>query len=228
MEGENHPAKRALVEARERTVAQLADCFSRDELGLEAFEKRVNDAYAATSTPELEALVRDLSPRADQRALTALARYADTDASVAAQVPTTKPVLVDSHSRLAPPRTMKAILGSVERHGRFDLARHTSASALLGSLEIDLREIALPPGLTELHVSAVLGSVEIVVPADVSVEVEGTGILGSFESSARSVPGAPDAPRLRIVGKAVLGSIEVHARPPSRVELLVKELRAKF
>lgn len=158
MQGDNHPAKRALAEAQERTIAKLAECFARDELSLETFEQRVSDAYACSTDSELQALVRDLSGNPSQASVTALARYT--------------PPLGESLAlaRVSERPAMTAILGSVERGGTLRVGERTRALAVLGSLVIDLRETPLPPGLTELHVRAVLGSVEIVVPADLAVD----------------------------------------------------------
>jgi hypothetical protein len=86
---------------------------------------------------------------------------------------------------------------------------------VLGSVVIDLRDVILPRGVTVIEVAAVLGSIEIIVPANLAVESDGSSILGSFAGIQR-VPRDPDpeAPVLRVQGRAVLGSIEVHTRLP--------------
>jgi hypothetical protein len=213
MDGENYPKTRELREARERVVARLTEAFANDELAIAAFEQRIADAYQRTSVESLDALVADLEP-----AKTVSAEL------VVAPKPIVAQVVASPEAR---PMVASAILGSVERTGTMTLPADARASAVLGSLVIDLRG-ATWRGVAELKVRAVLGSIEIIVPADIAVECEGTGILGSFEGSSR-VPAAidPDAPRLRIVGAAVLGSIEVHVRPPTYVEDHAAQLRAK-
>ncbi len=230
MRGDKHPKKVALLEVRERTVAKLAECFARDELGLEDFEDRVKNAYSAGTPGELQRLVRDLSGEPADASVAALVRRA-----VLSQVDRDElhnGVVVEGasdHRGLAPgPASMTAILGSVERRGALALGTGSRALAVLGNLQIDLREAILTPGLTEVRVKAVLGNIDIAVPADIAVECHGTGILGSFESHVKRVSKkAEGKPRLRIIATAILGSIEVRARPPSHVEQLVKQLRAK-
>jgi hypothetical protein len=192
MKGERHPARLAVAEARERVLERLSDAFAQDQLGLEEFETRVDSAYQASTEPGLSALVRDLAPlpaprRAEPLASTALSSSA--------------------------PRAL-AVLGNVERRGRFRLVNGYRATSVLGNIELDLRDVVLPPGVTEIRVRAVLGNIEITVPPQLAVECEGSGILASFASMNR-VPaeGGDDAPVLRIVGSAVLGNVEIRTLP---------------
>ncbi len=191
MKGERHPARLAVAEARERVLERLSDAFAQDQLGLEEFEARVDGAYQASTEPGLAALVRDLAP------LPAPQRTEVSTTAVSGSVP----------------RAL-AVLGNVERRGRFRLTSGYRATSVLGNIELDLRDAVLPPGVTELRVRAVLGNVEITVPPQLAVECEGTGILASFASLNR-VPaeGSEDGPVLRIVGSAVLGNVEIRTLP---------------
>jgi len=199
MRGEQHPKQAALRSARDQTIEQLTNAFTRDELGLDDFEQRLNQAYAAEAPAALEALVRDLSPE------TAVTETELVAAPSTALAPVERP---------APGQRAVAILGAVERRGHWQIARSSGALAVLGSVVIDLRDVTLPPGVTTIEVSAVLGSIEILVPPNLAVESHGSSILGSFEGVQR-VPREPDAdlPVLRVQGRAVLGSIEVVTRP---------------
>ena len=193
MRGDEHPKRAALRASRARAIERLTNGFTRDELGLEEFEERLNRAYAAETDSALDSLVGDLSAEA-------MAIVVDAEL-----VPAASNALVPSS---AAPRAL-AILGSVERRGQL-AARASGALAVLGSVVIDLRDVSMPPGVSVLQVSAVLGSVEIIVPPNLAVESAGASILGSFEGLQR-VPRDPDPdlPRLRVEGRAVLGSIEI-------------------
>lgn len=177
-----------------------------------SFDSRIADAYERGTITELDALVADLEPAPEAAAIVVAAP---------------EPAALARPSRAAPV-VARSILGSVERTGSFALGEEAHASAVLASLVLDLRGAVFPAGTAVLHVRAVLASIEIIVPADVVVECEGVGILGSFEGVSRALPVMdPSVPRLRIVGKAVLGSIEVHVRPPSHVEARVATIRAQ-
>ena len=199
MHGDEHPKRALLRTGRAQTIEQLTNAFARDELGLDEFEERLNRAYAAEEIPALDALVSDLSAETRTH-------------SVAPVAPET--ALAPVAASVSAPRAV-AILGSVERRGQWAVSRSSGALAVLGSVVIDLRDVVLPPGVTTIQVSAVLGSVEIIVPPNLAVESDGSGILGSFEGMQR-VPHDPDPdlPVLRVQGRAILGSIEVHTRVP--------------
>jgi len=193
MRGDEHPKRAQLRASRAQTIERLTNGFTRDELGLEEFEERLNRAYAADAESDLNALVSDLSPET-------VAIVFDAEVVPAANI-----ALVPSSPA---PRAL-AVLGSVERRGQL-AARASGALAVLGSVVIDLRDVSMPPGVSTLQVSAVLGSVEIIVPPNLAVESAGASILGSFEGIQR-VPRDPDPelPVLRVQGRAVLGSIEI-------------------
>jgi Cell wall-active antibiotics response 4TMS YvqF/Domain of unknown function (DUF1707) len=200
MHGDAHPRHAALRSARAQTIEHLTNAFTRDELGLDEFEERLNRAYAAAAEPELVALVADLSPES-AFVLTELVA-----------VPSSGLAVVERAAQEG--QRAVAILGSVERRGHWTVARSSGALAVLGSVVIDLRDVTMPAGVTTLEVSAVLGSVEILVPPNLAVESQGSSILGSFEGVQR-VPRDPDPslPVLRVRGRAILGSIEVVTRP---------------
>jgi hypothetical protein len=85
---------------------------------------------------------------------------------------------------------------------------------VLGNIELDLRDVTFPDGVTQIHVRAVLGNIEIVVPPHLPVECEGTGILASFAALSRMpAEGTATGPVLRIVGSAVLGNVEIRTLP---------------
>ena len=202
MKGERHPARLAVTEAREQVLEQLSDAFAKDELGLDEFEARVDGAYQASTEVGLRALVKDLSPPRGA-ATSELARSAPEPATALAQVG-------------AAPRRARvlSVLGNVERRGRFAVPDGYRATAVLGNLELDLRDVAFPEGVTHLHVRAVLGNIEIVVPPHLPVECEGTGILASFAQLNRlPAEGSASGPVLRIIGSAVLGNVEIRTLP---------------
>ena len=202
MEGDRHPARLAVTGAREQVLEQLSDAFAKDELGLDEFEARVDGAYQATTELGLRALVKDLSTSQGAPS-TELARATTGQGSQTA--------LAVTGARA--PRGL-AVLGNVERRGRFQVPNGYRVTSVLGNIELDLRDVAFPDGVTQIHVRAVLGNIEIIVPPQLPVECEGSGILASFAELNR-VPaeGGATGPLLRIVGSAVLGNVEIHTLP---------------
>jgi len=55
------------------------------------------------------------------------------------------------------------------------------------------------------------------VPEDIDVDVSGIACMGGFDHNA-SGPGVPGAPRVRVVGCAVMGGVEVKRKPPEPIK----------
>lgn len=195
MQGERHPARLAVAAAREQVLEQLSDAFAKDELGLDEFEARVDGAYQAATEEGLQALVKDLAPAP-------FAAPTSSGATTALAVPGERV------------RRVSAVLGNVERRGRFRVSSGDRVLSVMGNVELDLRDALFPDGLTVLHVRAVLGNIEITVPPTLPVECEGTGILASFaELNRMPAEGSHNGAVLRIVGSAVLGNVEIRTLP---------------
>jgi phage shock protein PspC (stress-responsive transcriptional regulator) len=93
-----------------------------------------------------------------------------------------------------------------------------------GRLEVDLRDIAFPPGNTQLHVRLGMGELVVLVPRGVCVATSahvGGGYVGALESksggldvrwSERPSP-PPHTPRLVLDGRVGLGALLVADHP---------------
>jgi hypothetical protein len=197
LDGEAHPRHAALRTTREQTLAHLSESFARDELSLDDFERRVDRAYACAVESELTELVADLNaPR------------------VAALVPTPETALVPVPSAATgSARLALAVFGNVERRVAGAVASGARVLSIFGNVELDLRELTLPPGVTELHVRAVFGNVELTVPPGLAVECHGAPVFGSFASLTRVPRAAGSEAVLRIVGAAVFGNVEIKTLP---------------
>ncbi len=178
-------------------LERLSEGFARDELSMEEFEVRVDRAHSAASLDELATLLEDLAP--------------EGEAALAIASPER---LAARPSESAPrERLAVAILGSVERRTVGPLPARPVVLSVLGNVELDLRDIELPPGVTELHVRSVFGNVELTVPTHVCVRCRGTPILGSFAQLQRAAADPSGQAELRVTGVAIFGNVEVRARP---------------
>jgi hypothetical protein len=196
----------ALGQVRQATVDALCEHFANDNLPVEEFERRVEVAHRAASSQELAALLTDL-PGGGLPAPRAAGAATPT-------APASRPGM-----RPRPPRHEKeqgfalAVMGGATRKGHWTPARRTFAVALMGGVELDFREVDLPPGVTEVHGFSLMGGIDVIVPPGVNVESHGMGIMGGFED----VGGGeyyPNAPTLRIAGLAVMGAVDITVRYP--------------
>lgn len=178
------PSVRASDGEREQTVALLRTHAVDGRLTLEEFAERVERAYAARTVDELAELARDLPATASPP---------------------------DARPRAA--RRLVAILGGLERRGRFRLASDTTAITFMGGLELDLRAAEIEAPDTTLTVYTFMGGAEITLPEGVDVDVRGVSVLGGKEVQTGGHPVPPGAPRLTIRAHTFLGGLEVRVRP---------------
>ncbi|HEX2645101.1 MAG TPA: DUF5668 domain-containing protein [Thermoanaerobaculia bacterium] len=102
-----------------------------------------------------------------------------------------------------------AVLGGIRRTSSSATFRGGSATAMLGSCEIDLRPASIPAGQEAvIDTFAFWGGIEILVPETWDVVVQGMPILGAFEDQTRP-PLGNNPPRLVIKGTVVMGGVEV-------------------
>jgi hypothetical protein len=119
-----------------------------------------------------------------------------------------------------------SFLSSNERNGRWELPRHFRALAVVGSVELDLRDAVIGIGVSVIEAVAVMGNIEITVPPDVAVESEGDSLLGTFVLKYKGPVSAASATGLRtvrIIGTAYMSSVEIIVKGPD--EGMLKKFR---
>jgi hypothetical protein len=110
-----------------------------------------------------------------------------------------------------------SFLSSNERQGRWPLPRRFRALAVMGNVELDLREADIGLGVSVIEAVAVMGNIEITVPPDVAVESSGDSLLGSFVvkyAKGVSANTATGYKKVHITGTAYAASVEVHVKGP--------------
>ena len=112
-----------------------------------------------------------------------------------------------------------SFLSSNEREGRWQLPRRFRALAVLGNVELDLREAEIGYGLSSIEAVAVLGNVEIKAPPDVTVECDGDSFMGSFtlRYEGRASPSMANREKIvRVSGSAYAGAVTVIVKGPDQ------------
>jgi DUF1707 SHOCT-like domain len=200
-------ARQPIAHSRQVTIDALCEHFANDLVTVEEFERRVDGAHAATTVDELKELLRDL-PGGDLPAVAAGA-----PAAVASTRSPKYPVISAAHAKET--GFAVAVFGGAARKGYWQPARKNYTLAVFGGAELDFREAAMPPGVTDVHVLTMFGGVTIVVPPGMPVESNGIGIMGGFEHVA-DTPQAPgeDVPTLRVNGLALMGGVAITVRFP--------------
>ena len=178
-------------------MKRLTSAFAEDAIAVDEFERRVAAVYKATSAQGLVALTRDLPTAEGGSSVPARAR-----ASGAADVPRARS------------RRIASLFSAIERDVAGPVPEVLHVRAVMGSVELDLRDAEFAPGVTEIRVRSVMGSVEIDLPDTVRVENDGQAFMGSGVVSSRRRRGRErpaDGPVVRITGRAIMASVEIEA-----------------
>jgi len=109
--------------------------------------------------------------------------------------------------------TVRAFMSAVERRGRWAVPARLDVRAVMGHVELDLREAVLAPGVTTIDVRVRMGAVEILVPPHVGVALEVRATAGSASGAGDTAP-SPAEVRVRVVGSVAFGSCEVITLEP--------------
>lgn len=175
---------RASDDDRDRAIAALRDHLLAGRLNLDEFGERVQQVLAARVIGDLDS----------------------------AQVDLPAVVTPGPASAARPSRFAGAMFGRVVRRGRLRLPRRSVASAVLGDLDLDLREVTVDHQRTLVTVLPVLGNVDVYVPEGVNVEITGLSLFGHLRDWGRDL-GSPDAPTIQLRAYGFMGTIDVWRVP---------------
>jgi hypothetical protein len=109
--------------------------------------------------------------------------------------------------------TLMAVFDGVKLRSEAKAFRGGSMLAWYGGIEVDLRGAQLAPD-ARLSVTALFGGIALRVPPEWRIERDIRAVAGGFDISGED-PDDPDAPVLRIEGRALCGGIAVSRKPPA-------------
>ena len=105
---------------------------------------------------------------------------------------------------------LAAIFGGREFKSRATALRSASALAVMGGVEIDLRDANLDPAGATLDVTAVMGGVEVTLPRGWVVELTPKVKIGGVDTRLTESDDHPEgAPTLHVTVNALLGGVEI-------------------
>jgi DUF1707 SHOCT-like domain/Cell wall-active antibiotics response LiaF, C-terminal len=195
----HHSLMRVSDSDRDRAADVLREAAGQGRISFDELDERLELAYAAKTYADLAAVTHDL-PQAGQvvspvPAPTAVSRIGGTPGSSASI----------------------AILSGARRVGSWVVPPKYVAVAVMGGIELDLREAQFSEPEVTIHAYTLMGGIEITVPEDVDVDVSGIAFMGGFDHNA-SGPGAPGAPRVRVIGFALMGGVDVRRKPQKAIK----------
>ena len=185
---------------RDQTAEVLRDATGQGRITFDELEERLSRVYAAKTYADLDEVTHDLpSP------------------GVRAPAPVTASSGAFPAERLggSPGSAVAvAVLSGAERKGAWVVPPTFTAFAMMGGIELDLRDARFSEREVTIQAYTFMGGISITVDEDVEVDVSGIGFMGAFEHGATG-PGVPGAPRVRINGFAFMGGVDVKRKAPS-------------
>jgi class 3 adenylate cyclase len=140
------------------------------------------------------------------------ARTRDDIAGAMTDLPTLA-VAAEESTRRRSRRRFVAVMSGSEAKGRWRLNGRTTAVAVMGGCDIDLRQAEIDGPEVVITAVAFWGGIQIIVPEGFDVELEGFSFMGGRDLKLRNVPRIPGSPRIRVRGFAIMGGISVESRP---------------
>ena len=191
--------RRASHADRDEVVERLRVAAGDGRLTMSELEERVDAAFAARTYAELAPLTADLpdQPPGATPAVRPGALPAGGQARVSGQPGR---------------RWTLALFSGPERAGRWVVGSRHNAGAVMGSVDLDLREAQFETAEVRIRAFALMGGVDVVVPDDCVLDAGGFALMGGFDENDLGEPAPPGAPVVRVRGFAVMGGIDVRRR----------------
>jgi len=192
----------SLADERERVVQQLSDHFANDRLSLEELETRIELAYKASSTADLQRLTADLPSVAAS--------------PVPAPLPADETVMAPDRERLF------SVMSETRRRGGWIVPQRLDLIALMSDTTIDLTQAALPTGIIDIHVRSICAAVKIVVPPGIQVVSRLSSLMSSIRGSGEPNVGGGEEWKtgtvVRLSGWALMAEVQTKVRRRERPE----------
>lgn len=190
-----HARMRATDADRELVHEILSAAMAQGSLSPAEYSERAGKALIAKTFGDLDSLTDDLP-------------VTQLGVSLPAAQPDYRAPRVSPGGGREPISSRLAIMSGSELKGQSVVGDHLSATAIMGGVEIDLREVEFLSAHLTIQCLAIMGGIDITVPPGIGVEIGGTAVLGGFGGRAAG-PGALGAPTVHVTGVALLGGVEV-------------------
>lgn len=188
---------------RDAVAHRLRDALAEGRLDLDEHNERLDATYRSKTVGDLVPLTEDLPDGPSDTALTRPTHGSLRPSRGSERVVESSPT---SFSAIA-------VMGGAHRSGDWILPAHFMAPAVMGGIELDLRNAKFTQHETTIWCYPVMGGVGITVPYDVQVRVHGIPVMGGFGLEG-DAPGSndPNAPIVHIRGMAIMGGVGVKYR----------------
>lgn len=176
---------------RDHVADVLRDALAEGRLTAQEHAERLDAVYAAKTHGELAPITQDLPVSLHSP-------------------PPTSPSTTRSRAPLQPvsEEPIVAVFSEVKRKGRWTVPATTTATAVFGKVELDLREAVLVQREVTIVANSFFGAVEFKVPEGVHVRDSGIALFGN-RAADQSGAQDPNAPVIHVRGFTLFGATEI-------------------
>jgi hypothetical protein len=113
-----------------------------------------------------------------------------------------------------------ALFADVVRAGTWQVPAHSSAVAVFGDVELDLRQATTTEKEVHITATAIFGDVWITVPEGIEAILESDAVLSHAHSCTLApVPRKPGTPLIRVQPLGWFGNVHIESRTPAQPRL---------
>ncbi len=204
MEGplEHDPSRLRISDEERHQVAEvLREAAGEGRLDLDELDERLEATYAARTYADLIPITQDLPAQ-------------DLSGQRPAQPLVPRPAVGPAIRY----ESSYAVMSGVDRKGVWEVGPTHTALAIMGGIDIDLRQAVFATREVVITANTLMGGIDVIVNEHTQVIVEGVGIMGAFEQARDKVaPQLTDAsPVVRVRGAAIMGAVTVVRKGPPR------------
>lgn len=195
---------RALRDEREAARDRIGSAYAEGLLDADELDRRMEALESATTRDEVRRLVADVG-----------------GGTIAAA----KPSAIAVRDEVAGHEMIKAVFAETTRRGAWKPALTNDVKSIFASATIDLREATLLAGETIFDVDVIFGEVEIIVPPGMPIAQEVSLYFASVEEDEEVGEHPAGHARIRIMGRAIFGSVSILRRLPGESRREAKRRR---
>lgn len=143
-----------------------------------------------------------------------MSKYPYRDPNELRRLDATRPSFIVVHDDdVQAHRGAVAIFSSVKRRGVWSLARRFRIVAVMAEAKLDLREVRIGAGRSEIEIFALWAYVEVIVPPGIHIDVQDSALMGELNWESTEGWDLPrDAPTVTVRGSVIMSSVEVKVR----------------
>jgi hypothetical protein len=193
---------------REEVIDQLIVNYGHEELSLEAFERRLDQALASDDASELDELVADLELKVDEGYTDQ--KHAELDLVLDYDYAGTRDVEYSIN-----------IFGGNSRGGQWNVPKEIKMINLFGGGEIDFTEARFTHPSVRIKMLTLFGGASIYVREDINTVSKIISIFGGTDNSAPSSRNS-NAPVVIVEGLVMFGGVDI------KIKRSIKEIFVDF